>query len=215
MPLPPVQRAMKIAVQKLKAAGHEVVEIKPYKHKYAWDITVRQYFQTGGKEMKDQLARAGEPAAPCIASFLDNAKEMSIYELAQCNRDQRQFQVEYLAHWNETASLTSTGKPVDAILCPPFGSAAYPHDIFPWWGYLSIWNLLDYPAVILPFGQVETSDVKDTSYKPVNQLDQQNYDLYKPELFRGTPTAVQLVGRSMMEEELLALATAVDLAIKA
>lgn len=57
MPHPPIQRALKAAVGKLRAAGHEgkcyrryikdhadfitVVDFKPYKHGYSWEITVR------------------------------------------------------------------------------------------------------------------------------------------------------------------------------
>lgn len=82
-------------------------------------------------------------------------------------------------------------------------------------GYLAQWNLLDYPAIILPVTKVQQSDVKDTSYRPVNDLDQETYDLYDPDLFDGAPVALQLVGRSMFEEQLLAVAMAVDQAVKA
>jgi amidase len=40
MPHPPVLRAIDEAVEKLKAAGHEIVEFKPYDHQRAWDIAV-------------------------------------------------------------------------------------------------------------------------------------------------------------------------------
>ncbi len=47
------------------------------------------------------------------------------------SRDQRQYQTEYLAHWNATASQTSTGKPIDAILSPTMATASFPHDYQP------------------------------------------------------------------------------------
>lgn len=84
-----------------------------------------------------------------------------------------------------------------------------------WWGYLSQWNLLDYPTFILPVTHVQLSDIKDPSYKPTNALDQETYELYDPNLFEGAPVAVQLIGRSMHEEQLLAVAMAVDQAVKA
>jgi amidase len=83
-----------------------------------------------------------------------------------------------------------------------------------WWGYLAQWNLLDYPAIILPVGHVEPSDLPDTSYRPVNGLDRETHELYDPELFAGAPVSLQLVGRNMFEERLLATAIAVDQAIK-
>lgn len=84
-----------------------------------------------------------------------------------------------------------------------------------WRGYLSQWNLLDYPAIVLPITHVTASDIKDPSYQPVNKLDRETYDPYDPELFDGAPVSVQLIGRSMHEEQLLALAMAVDQAVKA
>jgi amidase len=62
---------------------------------------------------------------------------------------------------------------------------------------------------------VQTTDVKDASYQPVNDLDQGAYDIYDPELFEGAPVSLQLVGKSMFEEQLLAVAMAVDHVIKA
>ncbi|KPI38100.1 putative amidase [Cyphellophora attinorum] len=213
MPHPPMQRTLKDAVEKLKQAGHEVIDFEPYKHKEAWDLAFRQYYPNGGKFVKDALTRTGEPTIPAVAKFLARAKELDCHEQNMCNQQQRQYQTEYLEHWNATASRTSTGKPVDAILTPSFASASYPHDHLPWWGYLSQWNLLDYPAIILPVGKVEPSDVPDTSYQPANDLDRENHELYDPELFAGAPLSLQLVGRSMFEEQLLATAMAVDQAI--
>ncbi|KIW80464.1 hypothetical protein Z517_07080 [Fonsecaea pedrosoi CBS 271.37] len=215
MPHPPVQRALKMAVDKLKQAGHEVIVFKPYKHKDAWDLAFKQYYPTGGKEIKATLARAGEEPIPSVAKFLARARQLTVEELLQCATEQRQYQIEYLNHWRATSSQTSTGKPIDALLTPSMASASFPHDYLPWWGYLAQWNLLDYPSVILPVSHVQLSDVKDTTYQPVNELDQETYDLYDPALFDGAPISLQLVGRSLCEEELLAVAMAVDRAIKA
>lgn len=40
MPHPPILKALDDAVDKLKAAGHEIVEYKPYQHQRCWDIAV-------------------------------------------------------------------------------------------------------------------------------------------------------------------------------
>ncbi|KAI1618724.1 amidase signature domain-containing protein [Exophiala viscosa] len=216
MPHPPVQRALKTTMEKLKAAGHEVVEFKPYKQKYAWDLAFKLYYQAGSKFYYDMMAQTGEVAFPAGLKFIERARQVEdIHELIKLNKEQRQYQIDYLAHWNSTALQTSTGKPIDALLTPSFGSASYPHDYLPWWGYMTVWNLLDYPTFILPITRAQTSDVKDTAYKPANDLDQDNYDIYDPELFENAPVCLQLVGRSMHEEQLLSVAFAVDQAVKA
>ncbi len=75
---------------------------------------------------------------------------------------------------------------------------------------MTTWNILDWPTMILPTTFVKPTDVKDASYKPVSDLDQETYDLYSPELFEGAPVSLQLIGRSMLEEQLLATSIAVD-----
>ena len=85
-----------------------------------------------------------------------------------------------------------------------------------WWGYLSICNLLDYPGVILPVTRVDKSiDLKDETYTPVNDRDKENYDMYDPELWNETPVSLQLIGRRLAEEKLLAVASVVDSVVNA
>lgn len=68
--------------------------------------------------------------------------------------------------------------------------------------------------MILPVTSVKPEDAKDTSYQPVNSLDQETYDMYDPEKFADAPVCVQLVGRNLQEEQLMAVAMAVDKAVK-
>jgi amidase len=62
---------------------------------------------------------------------------------------------------------------------------------------------------------VKASDVKDMSYKPINELDQDTDNIYDPKLFEGAPVSLQLTGRSFCEEQLLAVAQVLDLTINA
>ncbi len=66
----------------------------------------------------------------------------------------------------------------------------------------------------MPAGHVQPTDIKDASYVPINAMDQETYDLYDPRLFENAPLSVQLVGRRVHEEQLLAVAAAVDKAMK-
>lgn len=76
------------------------------------------------------------------------------------------------------------------------------------------WNVLDYPAVVLPITVADKSvDVLDESYIPCNERDTEGYAMYDPDLFDGAPVSLQLVGRALAEEKLLAVANAVDRAV--
>jgi amidase len=80
--------------------------------------------------------------------------------------------------------------------------------------YSKQWNTLDYPATILPVTTADKiTDRLDISYKPINELDDLTYRAYDPDLYDGAPVSVQLVGRSLTEEELLAVTEAVDRAL--
>lgn len=78
---------------------------------------------------------------------------------------------------------------------------------------MSIWNLLDYPSVIIPTSQVNSKDLKDLQYEPISERDKKNFEIYDPSLFAEAPVSLQLVGRNLQEEKLLAVAMAVDQAI--
>jgi amidase len=54
-------------------------------------------------------------------------------------------------YWNYWNSLP---KIPDVILCPAGPGAAPKMDQAKYWGYTSIWNLLDYPAGVFPVSQV-------------------------------------------------------------
>lgn len=83
MPHPPILRALKEAVRKLKAHGCEVVEYEPYQHQRAWDIAYPLYYATGAKEMKALLNKTGEPWPKAAAKLSANPslRELSTTEL--------------------------------------------------------------------------------------------------------------------------------------
>ena len=83
--------------------------------------------------------------------------------------------------WDATGRQTSTGKPIDGILCPVSPLAGYPHDFLPYWGYTSLFNLVDYPSTVIPVKYIKVKgrdDPKGPSYKPQsNAFDANNYEI--------------------------------------
>ncbi|OAA60333.1 Amidase [Niveomyces insectorum RCEF 264] len=213
MPHPPVLRGLDEVVKKLEAAGHDVVQFAPYQHQRAWDIAYPLYYATGGKEMQQLLDKTGEPWPPAAAKLSANPElqELQARELYKLHAAQDDYKKEYIKYWNATAKQTKSGEPIDALLCPINPCASYPHDFLTWWGYASQWNLLDFPGVIVPVGFSDKNrDQKDSNYKPINDLDKENYDLYDAELWHNAPISVQLVGKPFEDERLLAVSAIVD-----
>lgn len=109
----------------------------------------------------------------------------------------------YAKAW--TATAEADGNEVDVILGPASFGAATPLEQSKYWGYTAQWNLLDYPGAVFPVTTVDPAkDVKDSSYKPVNEQDQFIYDMYDPQVFEGAPVGLQLIGRRLHDEKVLA-----------
>lgn len=103
-----------------------------------------------------------------------------------------------LSEWNTVAPE------MDVILCPAFPTPAPAHDTSRYWGYTSLFNLLDYSALVFPVTKVDPErDVKDPNYIPMNEFDAWAYDHYDPSLQKHAPVSLQLVAKRLEEEKLL------------
>lgn len=129
------------------------------------------------------IEQAGEPANKTFLSYLKvfNIKELTVPELFQANTAQIKFKLQFRSLWNATASQTTTSRPMDALICPAGPAASIPHDFRIWWGYFSIFNLLDYPSIILPIKDLKIDtekDAKDMKYQPRdNPFDRNNWEI--------------------------------------
>ncbi|KAF8900287.1 general amidase [Gymnopilus junonius] len=159
---------------------------------------------------------------------------MSAYDAWQVQKKRRDLREEYLEHWNASIKLTGTGRPVDAIIAPAAHCTAPPHggnrnvirstlvfthfllNIYRPPVYSMVWNALDYTALVLPTGlSVDpVLDLKKPPHTFFNDSDKANYELYDPEHFKGAPIAVQVVGRNLEEEAVIAMGEIVDSALK-
>ena len=101
--------------------------------------------------------------------------------LLQRNTEQAGYKRKFMEAWSKTASTTSTGRPMDGLFCPVAASAGIPHDFPLWWGYTSLFNLIDYPSIVLPLKNMRINagqDAKDVNYVPKsNPFDAANHDL--------------------------------------
>ncbi|KAK6581305.1 hypothetical protein PZA11_005996 [Diplocarpon coronariae] len=217
-PQPPVRRAVDIVTRLVVKLGHKVIPWEPPCHSEAVEISLKTWQFDGGADIHDALALSGEPMISQVASAYGSLKEQyTASQICAVNVSKRQYQKRYMDYWNSTASLTGTGRPVDAVISPvaPFAAArpdmydfghgqAKAKRVMP--GY-SVWvNLLDYSAAVLPVTLADKSvDVVDEGYKPLNGTDEKVWESYDPELYDGAHVSVQIVGRRFQEEKVLAL----------
>ena len=104
-------------------------------------------------------------------------------------------------------------------------------------GYSKIFNLLDYSAAVLPVTTADKNiDTFDAAYKPFSDLDKKVWEscafpriprlweldcilteisnLDDADLYHGAPVAVQVVGRRLQEEKVIALTEIIASALR-
>ena len=208
MPHPPILRGIQLLMQALKQAGHRVVEWEPYKHRDGVTLTQRLFSGDGGAALKRSLAKSGEPPVPFIKASLEAARgPLEIATLWNIQMERTAYQKAYLARWQQQSHI-------DAWIQPVAPHAAVKHDQYRYYGYTSILNLLDWPAVVIPVTTADQNqDVKNVQYQGRSDLDTSNHQNYDADSYHGAPVAVQLVGRRLREEYLLGLAEQVHQAL--
>ncbi|KAF9885893.1 hypothetical protein FE257_012273 [Aspergillus nanangensis] len=218
MPHPPIIRAIEDTCEKLRQAGHQVIDFTPpFDCWEAAKTTFDLYFPDGAKGTLAMVDASGEPLLPAFANLLEvyNAREQTAAESLKCNVRQREYKTKFVKAWDETASQTSNSRPIDVLICPCAPSTSFPHGFNVYWGYTSLFNMLDYPSTILPVSNFRISEEEDpinTAYHPVtsNPYDQANHELYNPSLFKNQPVTIQVVGRPFDDEELIEATGIID-----
>ncbi|RAK99527.1 glutamyl-tRNA amidotransferase subunit A [Aspergillus ibericus CBS 121593] len=194
-PAPAVTRGLTEVVERLKLVpGIGVIEWKPFQQKAALEILL--YTPDGGEAFRRHLELSGEPYAPLTAWTMRDApgiEKLSFQGVWDWTFKREVFRYTYLQ-----------APEMDVILCPAYPIPAPLHDTSRYWGYTSIWNLLDYPGVVFPVTKLDPErDDKDITYIPRNEFDSWCYENYNPQRQRDVPVSLQLVAKRLEEEKLL------------
>ncbi|KAF4879008.1 Acetamidase [Colletotrichum siamense] len=197
-PTPPVARALRETVEKLKAAGHEIVEWDPKDQKEGLSLLDRMFVADGGISIKKELDKTEEPWRPEMAAY-SKAKELGTYDMWQLHLQRTAFQKRYLDRW------VAAG--IDAILCPTTPFTSVKNGTFKHVGYTGVYNVLDYSCVSFPTGlsadkSVDAPSSGDTPLGPVCEAVHAEYD---PNNVHGMPISLQLVARRLEEEKAIAM----------
>ncbi|KAL8733922.1 MAG: hypothetical protein Q9181_003397 [Wetmoreana brouardii] len=207
---PPVKRAVETVVNTLKDQGHKVIEWKPPSHKRGLDVIMKAWTYDNGADTRAAFEFSGEPPAPQVGQtygegYVPDPPKDAMH-IAENNVAKRDYQKEYLEYWNTTAEKTGTGRPVDAVIMPLAPFAAARPKMYLYYGYSAIINLLDYTACTLPVALVDKNiDTVDPSFEALSDLDKKIMATYDPEIYDGAHVGVQLVGRRLQEEKVLAV----------
>lgn len=198
-PTPPVARALKEVVAKLREKGHEIVEWPADDHAEAMELLGRFFLADGGKSIKKIAEASGEPIRPEMQQYAE-AKEIGVYDLWQLQRQRTALSKRYLDRW------ASMGGP-DAILSPTTPYAAPKNGAFKTVSYTGVYNILDYSATSFPTGILadKEKDVYGSNFEAYGSDDEVAMKDYDAAEVHGVPVSLQLVGRRLEEEKVLAM----------
>ncbi|KAI1104665.1 amidase [Jackrogersella minutella] len=195
LPTPPVTRALRHAVSKLEAAGHSVVEWSSKDQTEGLRLLDRMFVADGGKAIKRELDRTGEPVRPEMQMYAE-ARELGALEYWQLHSDRQAFQKRYLDRW--------LAEGIDAILCPTTPYSSVENGKFRHVGYTGVFNVLDYSAISFPTGITVDKSVDvvlGETYKHLSDLDKTIQAEYNPDAVHGMPVSLQLVAQRLEEEK--------------
>ncbi|KAL8748056.1 MAG: hypothetical protein Q9190_000141 [Brigantiaea leucoxantha] len=230
-PHPPITRALKMLVDRLKHLPNiEVVEFPAYLHDEAWAILSSLYFTDGGKSNLATIATSGEPILPLTELIIQSnpcVRKLTMQQLGYWEEEREEYRTEYAKVWNGTGTHREVldddngseepRRTMDVLLCAASPGVAPRHNTSKYWSYTAQWNLLDFPAVVFPVGKVDQSlDALEPGHRhePLSDLDADNWDLYDPELSHNLPISLQLVARRFEDEKLLAILEYISQEIK-
>ncbi|KAL3478998.1 putative acetamidase [Aspergillus californicus] len=214
-PQPPIMRAMRETAQRLKDAGHEVIEWDTSLHTQGTNLWTKSVLADGGHHCAQLCAIVDEPL---IQGMLvgTTADELSIPEREKLEETKYTYQQNYLAQWKSSG--------IDALLLPVTPWVGYKPKTWvrsqQWLGYTAIYNLLDYAAVTVPVLSVDgeldrpyngfDADWMDHGKKLRNGSDGFNWGQYDIDLVKEMPVAIQIVGGKFGEERAVSVGKVVD-----
>ncbi|KAJ8058795.1 hypothetical protein OCU04_011783 [Sclerotinia nivalis] len=205
-PSPPVRRGLKHVADLLTSNNNiQVIDINLPDVKSIYHDFVSYMTLSGSDYYYEQFRRTGEPPIPSLtATGLLTVPGTTLQGLFDLNHRRAEAAKTYLELFRDNN--------LDVILMPPAPHTAVPLDCWTKAAYTSLWNYLDYPAIVIPVDQVQDMDfADDLSNAKFGPDDEQLYSLYTgSEHYKDAPICVQVVGYRHKDEALIKAAAVLD-----
>ncbi|EGX96774.1 fatty-acid amide hydrolase [Cordyceps militaris CM01] len=206
---PPIRASLAAASDKLAAAGHDIILLQPSECLF-WEAIQTAFglysLDPTGARLVDE---AGEPPIPSRANLLkgltfapwtylaDAADLEGLARLSALNVKRAAI----AGAWHAAYTMHN----LDVVIGPLMQHTAAPHDEFASSAYGTIFNLIDYPACVIPFGKAAAKEGETFELKPGQYASE-----YKPAKSEGMPCTIQVVTPTMRDEECLAISKIID-----
>ncbi|KAH6989067.1 amidase signature domain-containing protein [Ilyonectria sp. MPI-CAGE-AT-0026] len=198
---PPVKRALADAAAALEKAGHKIVHL-PADPKRSAGFGARigfQYFSMMGPPPDVISKEVGEPLVASVARLVHPFTNAPLpvspeLDIPRQFSDLNEVRDSYVESWRQVWVEND----LDVVLAPGAATTAVPHDTYGNPVYTLMWNVLNYPAGIIPFGN--SSKHSDPDFQKATAVFDADYD---PEVMHGAPCTLQIIAPRFRDEECL------------
>ncbi|KAJ4004799.1 hypothetical protein NW752_009535 [Fusarium irregulare] len=205
---PPVKRTLSKAATTLEKAGHKIIHLpaSPQRNAGHGARIGFQYFMMTGPDPDTISREVGEPLVASVARMVHPFSKGEFPVDQGLDVPDRLFALnEVKAEYGKAWMEAWRDNELDVVLAPGAAHTAVPHDTYGNPVYTLMWNVLDYPAGIIPFGTSSKFDdgegVKATApFEPD----------YAPDATDGAPCAIQIVAPRFRDEECLQAMQIID-----
>ncbi|ODQ78576.1 hypothetical protein BABINDRAFT_86738 [Babjeviella inositovora NRRL Y-12698] len=208
---PSMKRIIQEACNKLSShSGIELVYVEKFPSLHASFKLCYKFYSLNVGGMRKKIIAGFEPPVKSVlnldSSFIAQDLGPKVTTVSQL-QDLNGNRFDVIAQWNDIFNVSD----LDCLLMPGHVGTAPPHDSFGLPYYTAIWNLCDFPALILPFGAADKA--VDTAKYVVPREKEAYIRKYEPETFDKGIGHVQLVCKHLDDEKLLGIGKIVDLVL--
>lgn len=173
-PLPPISKVLDETAQALRNAGVDVIEMVVPELRNTQALANGFLNIDGNNSWFNILESTGEPLSPWLAERISRKPIQSLDKVLALHARKAQIEVEMLKIWKDSKS----GRTIDAFICPIAAFPTPPVDRWVALNYTLAFNLLDWPAGVLPIRRVTKDDLlQDMSGEAIGTVDKLNRKL--------------------------------------
>ncbi|EEA25391.1 hypothetical protein TMatcc_006388 [Talaromyces marneffei ATCC 18224] len=214
-PLPPITEILEEVSRVLansKIADIEVVDVPtPAIMKQCFANAGRLMSVDGSVPMLDLISSTDEPLVPSLKGT-KRRKPYTVEKLCALNAEREEIEI------GMRKALWSSGQ-VDAIILPVAAHPVPRHDQYGCVSYTSAFNLLDYPAGVIPVRKMTEADLRlelDAGEKVLSKWDADNKKLWQGDrsVYMNSPLCVQVITPKLHDYELCQAMEVIDGALR-
>ena len=201
-PHPPILRLLDEVSSQLAGVGIEIIDLDPTVTPL-WSkcqsLCNALFSLEGANHIFSLLESTSEPLSPWLTSRLRRKAPATLDKVMELYAKRTELQTQFLQILRQGGK--EGGKEIDAFICPVAPHGVPEIDAYNTVSYTSAWNLLDYPAGVIP---VRTFGEKDMEGKMLGEKAANGWDKVNMELCKYTPLIIGIgkgKGSGKMEDE--------------